>query len=609
MTLRPEKRPVRVRKFSTYDLEWTPHDLKLRLVGCFDERGYRSYDNVVDFLNGELTPENHGRWFYAHAGGLYDIRFVLHDLITRANAKVRVSASFAGSSAIIVKIEKGKHHWFLLDSYWTIRQPLREIGEWMGLEKGGKEDPTEGSGQKTGAGGEKKRRCPKSFDKTAECTCPRIFYADGPALKEYNERDCEILFRALTYFQKLVLELGGELQMTIASTALNLFRRRFLTRVIKTNPRLNEIARRAYVASRVEVFSKTCEEANYYDVNSSFPYAMTFEVPGELSCTKKTIPGRDELYLAYCRVRVPDSMVPPLPHRTDDHRVYFPIGEWEDWFTGTDLRLLEEAGGEILSCRESLVFEPFHDLRGYSETVYEKRRTSFSPAEKVVLKFLLNALYGKFGEQSLKQQLLVNPVNFECPHQKKGVKKHPLDECMRYFMPGVYIASEEKSIPHAHVPIAGEIVSIARKVLWVYMKPCSELHYCDTDGFGCSPRDIFPDSKKLGELKAEKSISKGRFIAPKLYSLLPKDSTEWIVKSKGFSNLSYEEFCNLIEGGEVMVDRFVRLKEGLRKGKIAPEENPFTKKLRNTLRPKRRFLPSGGSVPWNVLDLEKPFKP
>lgn len=623
MTLRPETRPVRTRKFSAYDLEWTPHDLSLRLIGCYDERGYRSYERVVDYLNSEFTAANHGRWYYAHAGGLYDIRFILFDLIERANGKVRVYASFAGSSAIIVKVEKGKHHWFLLDSYWTLRQPLRKIGEWMGLEKGGQEasgksalaPEVEGfakdqEGQKSGAGGEKKRRCPRSFDRTAECTCPRIFYAPAAELREYNERDCEILYRALGYFQDQVLELGGELQMTIASTALNLFRRRFLKRTIRTSDRLNKIARRAYVASRVEVYSRECDEANYYDVNSSFPYAMTFAVPGALIGTRKNLPMGDELFLAKATVRVPDCQVPPLPHRTPDHRVYFPTGEWEDWFTGTDLRLLEESGGQIIKASEALVFEPFYDLRGYSETVYDKRRRSESPAEKIVLKFLLNALYGKFSEQSMKQQLLVNPETFECPHRKRGSqeKKHEDDSCMRFFMPGVYIASEEKSIAHAHVPISGEIVSIARKVLWSYMRPCSELHYCDTDGFGCSPRDVFPSSTKLGELKAEPSIQHGRFVAPKLYATLPKDSTEWVVKSKGFSNLSYQEFCELIEGGEVLVDRFVRLKEGLKRGKIRPEENPFKKKLRNTLRPKRRFLPEGGSVPWNVNDLKDPWR-
>lgn len=612
MTLRPEKRQAQKRKFSSYDLEWTPHDLSLRLIGCYDERGYRSYEKVVDFLNAELTAENHKRWFYAHAGGLYDIRFVLHDLILRANVKVRVSASFAGSSAIIVKIEKGRHHWFLLDSYWTIRQPLRKVGEWMGLEKGGK-DPEDvdlgigNEGQKAGAGGEKKKRCERSFDKNATCTCPRIFFADAPTLRTYNERDCEILWRALDFFQDQVLELGGELKMTIASTALDLFRRRFLTRTIKTSPRLNDIARRAYVASRVEVYSQRCDEANYYDVNSSFPYAMTFDAPGAMIGTKKGLPTGDEIYLAHARVRVPDCAVPPLPYRTNDHRVYFPRGEWEDWFSSEDLHLLEAAGGEILSCKESLIFEKFDDLRGYSETIYGKRQASESEAFKIVLKFLLNALYGKFSEQSEKQQLLVNPVNFECPHRTRGsgAKKHESDECMRYFLPGVYIASEEKSVPHAHVPIAVHITAIARKVLWQYMNPCSRVHYCDTDGFACAPSDVFPDSKKLGELKFEKTISEGRFVAPKLYSLLPKDSTEWIVRSKGFSNLSYSEFCQLIEGGEVLVDRFVRLKEGLKRGRIAPEENPFKKQLRQKLRPKRRFLTEGGSVPWDVNDLSE----
>jgi hypothetical protein len=80
MTIRPISARGNRRRFATYDLEWVPGSdpdrakaagfvpLALRLVGVYDGKSYRHYTSISDFLNSELTPENSGMWYYAHAG-------------------------------------------------------------------------------------------------------------------------------------------------------------------------------------------------------------------------------------------------------------------------------------------------------------------------------------------------------------------------------------------------------------------------------------------------------------------------------------------------------------------------------------------------------------
>lgn len=574
MALSPITRPVKLRDFSVYDLEWIPHTLELRVVGTYDGHEYRSFLKLEDFLNFALSSRNRGRWFYAHAGGLFDVQFILDHLIRKMSKEYEIDAKFSGSSAIIVKVRRGKNCWFFVDSYWLLRAPLREIGEKMvGKKKGG-------------------------LDPTAGYTKEEIeeYYRSTPIaeLIEYNKLDCEILYEGIAIFQESLLALGGQLQMTLASSAMQLFRRRFLHQTIKTRPGVNEMARNAYVASRVEVIQKKCTDANYYDINSSFPFAMKSPAPGKLIQSSRSIPsGDNQIYLAKGRVRVPDdSFLPPLPIR-EKGRIYFPVGTWDGWFSNIDLELLEEMGGGIERIDEVLSFEPFHDLAEYAETLYEMRRPlDESDPMRTILKLLLNSLYGKFAEQSEKQALYINPG---AEFFQRNIKREMV-------MPGVWLAIEEAEVEHVHVPIAMHITGIARRNLYRYMDRSRESYYCDTDGFACSLDSIFQTGDKLGDLKLEKVIREGLFLAPKLYTMLT-DKGKRIVKGKGFSKMSYEDFLRLEEGDNVEIERMVRIRENLRAGRSEPMEKVYEKRFRGSVRPKRFFNPDGSSRPWHVEEL------
>jgi len=215
--------------------------------------GYRWYKTVESFLNNELTSKNRGRWFYAHAGGMADMLFILQYLVDKP--QYTIEASFSSSSAIIVHVKRGKNVWHFVDSLWLLKGSLAQIAEIIGMEKG-----------------------EVDFDN-----------ATVAELIPYNEQDCKILWHAISMFENTMLNLGGQLQMTLASTAMWLFRRQHLKESILTSDWLNTRAKESYVASRVEPYRRECKNGFYFDINSSFPYAMTFPAPGNLIRTSNRL--------------------------------------------------------------------------------------------------------------------------------------------------------------------------------------------------------------------------------------------------------------------------------------------------------------------------------
>jgi hypothetical protein len=430
-----------------------------------------------------------------------------------------------------------------------------------------------------------------------------IWTKDFEELRSYNERDCIILYEAIERLQTQINDLGGNLRATLASTALDLFRRRFLTRTIPTKDSLNELARQSYIASRVEVFRRSCLEGEYFDINSSFPTSMTHPQPGEISHVSSKISEKEEsCYLADATIEIFDDIyLPPLAQRTSDGRILFPTGRWRGVFDSADIRLLHSSGsGRIQRIHEVTHFRPFSDLAAYVHTLYDMRLKS-TGYEKEVFKLLLNGLYGKFGERSDKRRIVIRPKCTTCEHSPECPEDDP---CIRMIAPDIYAIKENKEIPHAHVPISSHITALSRGLLYSSLSRCKQIYYCDTDSVVCSTSDKLPTGQKLGELKHEYTVRNGTFLAPKLYSF-EKSTGERIVRAKGFSRIDYEGFCKLAEGKDFVIRRMARIRESLSNdGTITPKDIEIKKRiyLTNT---KRCFLPSGDSRPWTIKELER----
>lgn len=573
----------KIRRFLAYDLEWIPGTLQVRIVGVYDGKCYRSYKSVGDFLANELTSSNRGTWFYAHAGGLADVQFVLEHLVENpAFADCTVKASFSGSSAIIVRVIRGKNSWIFLDSYWLLRDKLKNIAKMIGMEKTG----------------------PDHDDASEEQI--QEWYKSVPfdELRRYNANDCMILWRAIDAFETVLLDLGGQLQMTLASSSMQLFRRKYLGNNIDTDESVNQKARESYFASRVEVFCNETTDGLYYDINSSFPYAMTFPCPGECIGVDRSLPVFEgKLFLSDVDVEVPDYYLTPVPYRTGG-RIFFPFGRWRSWLTSVDIELLLREGGKIHGVHQTYHFEPFYDLSKFANDLYTRRVSTDDPVEKITYKILLNSLYGKFAESDEKSVIHIRP-------SEKTLGRLTFDNML---FPGAYEEIMKVPVPHTWVPISTHITSLARATLYKFLGMTRHFHYCDTDGF--STNDHFSTGTALGDLKLERTQQKGepwRFAQAKLYRLGDK------VKAKGFS-LGWDEknpkkkqraielFEDLLEGKDVKVTRMSRIKQNFRLGKYKPSEGIITKRLKNAL-PKRYHHPETGvSRPWSIDELKKRIK-
>jgi hypothetical protein len=570
------------RPFSVYDFEWVPETYEFRVGGVYDGNSYRSYRSVGGFLDGELTASTAGLWYFAHYGGMADINFILPELVKRGSYSARGASS--GSSVICATIKRGRYSWHLLDSFWLLKDSLAKIGKWIGEPKG---DPW-------------KRLCNESCE--ADCRKhAKEWYAEAPMaeLIEYNRQDCITLWQAIKQFQMTLLDLGGSLKRTQAACAMDLFRRKYLKTEIHTSASINQVAREAYTASRVEVIESTCEQGNYYDINSSFPYAMTFAQPGSFLGWHETLPDRlmyepdNTPFLVDVTILVPEVYIPPLPYRHEG-RVFFPTGKWRAWMSSVDLMLAARAGARIMRIHEVLEFEPFYDLSDYATDLYRKRAAASSDSfERIAYKFLLNSLYGKFGEKGEKQTIWINPP----PNVIERLNWE--SDCK---MPGVWIETSDRAVVHEHVPISVNITAIGRRTIYNHIVSGPDVYYLDTDGF-CTTGE-FPTGEGLGQLKLEKQIADGRWIAPKLYDYVDTKTGKRVHRAKGFTlKNDAQKFENLLAGYEVEIDRMVRVREAIVKRDLSPREATIVKRLQNNV-PKRFTYPDGTTRPWAISEIQ-----
>lgn len=668
----------KLRRFGVLDLEWVPgeqlplpinttveieglHDeqrlplplgkrmtspLKVRLAGYYDQQvvdlegesaepetveRYQCFETVrglVDFL---LVRENRGNWFFAHAGGLADMEFVLDELldeikrqagvtgtstttidpdgnkhVEQAAGTWQIKASFSGSSAIIIHVIKGKNAWHFVDSYWLLRDSLASIGKAIGIRKGDSPEAKSWMSEKFG-------RTIDDFDTLSQVE-KVAFYREVPfsILRDYNRLDCEILWKAIAQFESEIFEMGGQLQQTIASTAMGLFRRAYLKQDIFTSEKLNQIAEESYFASRVEVLSRNAEDFFIYDINSSFPYSMTFPMPGNLVSFRTTLPDDESdscIYLANVTIEIPDMHFPPLPYRKDN-RVFFPVGRWRSWFTSTDIRLALREGAILHKVHEVYVFDPFMDFSDYAKEIYSRRAEATTSFRKLVLKYLLNSLYGKAAESTVKQEMTINPT--EVDRTK-----------MQMLQPGVWLQEKTATIVHRHVIVSSVITSIARRTLYDYAKDCHRqncpTYYFDTDSI--STKAVLPvDDKTLGAMKLEKKMEWAEFVAPKIYRgegfELEKDGTwkpKLLNKAKGFSlgrgREAFDKLGKIVGGDRIGIQRMTRLRELYRtqvggQYTTAPFEMMVVKALTFESLCKRFHYPDGETRPWRVEELK-----
>jgi len=408
----------------------------------------------------------------------------------------------------------------------------------------------------------------------------------------YCLRDAEIAYRAVEMFQSQVNDLGGEMKNTLASTAMDLFRRSFMTRSYKVPFQYrNDYCRKAYYGGRVEPFILgKVAPVNCYDFTSLYPSVMLeYEYPDpDFLHGPITDSGIDIIMeregVSDVTVRVPKMPYPPLPFRGAT-KLYFPTGTWRGHYTHVELRHAMEFGVVVKDVHSSVYSDktcrPFTE---YIPTLFHLRRDlkARNDPRQVVVKILMNSLYGKFGQRmGAGLADLLSGEQYVALGLPRGLEPIVIDGHDYYIRP--------IEIPHQpayiNVPWAAYIAAYARIVLHdAMMTAAPDLYYVDTDSLYV--KGWLPTSDKLGDLKIEHQDVCLEIYGPKMYRLTLPDGSV-VTKAKGVPRDYQKAF---LESGKATYAKPLRFLEAVKR-KMAPSIWVMVSKERHTRVDKRRYSP------------------
>ena len=365
----------------------------------------------------------------------------------------------------------------------------------------------------------------------------------------YAWRDVEIIKAALLAFREFVRDNDlGVMQHTLASQALTAYRHGFMKAkiLIHDHESALQLERDGYHGGRTETFWHGPYDGKLYklDINSMYPTVMRNQV---LSARFKSyypsyqpsmwaLELEENGVIARCKIKTEE----PVYGLVHDHRLIFPVGEFETVLTDPEIRHALE-NDHIVSIGDWGVYEQenlFKDYVDYFYNLRSKYKEVGNVTFDLMTKLMLNALYGKFGQSGRKwvesddYSILVGTetVFQETPDSPLVRLRHRLGKTQQLDQSG----ESENSAPI----IAAEITAHARIMLWNLIKQAGKenVYYTDTDSLvvnqiGLDSLGNRIDSTKLGYLKIEETVTGAEFWAAKDYLFGDKRTIKGVRKN------------------------------------------------------------------------------
>jgi hypothetical protein len=384
-------------------------------------------------------------------------------------------------------------------------------------------------------------------------------------IDEYNLRDSYITFKFMEFIVNAFEELGATFKNTLASTSMSLFKNKYLKAKYYGMPKELLLEQfEGYYGGRTEAFKRgQFKDYFYFDINSLYPSVMydnIFPDPNSLRVTHENTLK----FIMNCEgiskidIFCPKMDKPLLPQRSKTKRVIFPTGNLKGWFTHPEIREAIKLGYEVKKVYKTQYFsktcEPFKDFVSELYALRKKYKINKSNME-IVVKLVLNSLYGKFGQKFNDMERMIHNSTLTHEDMLK------LDTFERI---GEYFRAKEDTEPAGYcVPIWACYVTAYGRIKIHKHAVEHDAIYIDTDSMIIDHE--IKSSDKLGEFKLEMKIKKGIIVRPKFYALIDTNDKEH-VKIKGLGKrLNYAEFSNLDVNRRIDYTKFARFKESLRR--------------------------------------------
>lgn len=544
-----ETKQKRVKKNSEWMIE--NHFL---LGGYYDERGYIYFKNRDRYI--EFLLKQRDRTLVA-TNLSFDHLVLFHDTALWNRFKIIMRAG----SLIIAKIKRSEKNYIsFIDTSNYARLSVEDMGRIIGVDK---------LNHPSFLGKEPKNR------------------SQWLELIRYCEYDCKITFGYMDHLQRIINDLGSELKITIASTAMNLYQRHHLPMTIIRDEAIlkgaNDHAYRSYYGGRVEAFKRGKLEKHHnlkiYDVNSMYPFIMKeYRVPYPESVFKPQILSVDNFrYEGVSTVKVsytpkPDDEYynyPLLPTRHEG-KLVFPHGEWIATYTHVELRRAVELGYRFDVLDSTCYRKTWYAFGSYVETLYKKRMSATDGADKHVYKLLLNSLYGKFGSRRFTDTELFDYSAMGEDEREALVKEYfdPKNEVFGDVIDHGFVQKPTEAKAGYVIPIFASYISSRARILLHHYISTYQAWYCDTDSLITDKK--IPCSSKLGDLKLEETINDGYIVKPKYYRTNQRfkiKGVSKIIERDGVeSRINSTTFDEILLSGHVRFKRFTKLRESYKRG-------------------------------------------
>jgi len=412
-------------------------------------------------------------------------------------------------------------------------------------------------------------------NKTGEVYTVQPEISEWDYLLEYNRRDTEVTYQLMRFFQDTYNHLGCEMKITLASTALNLWRRKYFPQILYkesmclNDDTINSEIFKAYYGGRTEAFGRgLVKNVRVYDINSLYPYCMTKAYPLPQSVVKPKNFTQDNIInyegVSDVEVSIDYLHYPLLPYRDElTKKLIFPVGRWRSSYTHLELRKAIELGYKIITIHNQFIYtKTFYPFRDYVENLYKLRlQYKFEKNNmELTVKLLLNSLYGKMGQRDFVEQKWFN---------LNDITDEQLDEWMNstnsetYDNIGFIRIAKECKANFVYPILPAYVTSYGRLEIYKYITKYNAI-YCDTDSIITFNDDV-DYGKDLGMMKLEHELKECIIIRPKMY--MKKDAFDNIfVKLKGVPAPNIDIFNTILSGENIHYRKFTKVNEAIRHG-------------------------------------------